>query len=133
MLDHTDEVPDYAVEKISSVIADAERSHSVALRARVRHVCSTDAGTPFNPHGNAPSELVRMVAWGMRPLDALIAATASGADLLRLPDVGRVAVGMRADMVLYDGNPADDIEVLRSPRTVWKSGVVVSGRAPRPA
>jgi imidazolonepropionase-like amidohydrolase len=133
MLEHTDEVPDYAVEKISSVIADAQRSHSVALRAGVRHVCSTDAGTPFNPHGNAPSELVRMVAWGMRPLDALIAATANGADLLRLPDVGRVASGMRADLVLFDGNPADDIEVLRSPRTVWKSGVVVSGRAPRPA
>jgi hypothetical protein len=75
MLEHTDEVPAYAVEKISSVIEDAERSHAMALRAHVRHVCSTDAGTPFNPHGNAPSELVRMVVWGMRPLDAMVAAT----------------------------------------------------------
>lgn len=131
MLEHTDEVPAYAVEKISSVIEDAERSHAVALRAHVRHVCSTDAGTPFNPHGNAPSELVRLVAWGMRPLDAMIAATSNGADLLRVPDVGQVAPGMRADLVLYDDNPADDIEAVRTPRSVWKAGTLVAGRAPR--
>ncbi len=115
MLEHTDEVPAYAVEKISSVIDDAERSQSIALRARVRHVCSTDAGTPFNPHGNAPSELARLVAWGMAPRDAMIAATSNGADLLRVPDVGRVAVGMRADLVLYDANPAEDIEAVANP------------------
>ncbi|HEY6566204.1 MAG TPA: amidohydrolase family protein [Actinomycetota bacterium] len=131
MLEHTDEVPAYAVEKISSVIEDAERSHAVALRAHVRHVCSTDAGTPFNPHGNAPSELVRMVVWGMRPLDAMVAATSNGADLLRIPDIGRVAPGMLADLVLYDDNPVDDIEAVRTPRSVWKAGTLVAGRAPR--
>ena len=51
MLEHPAEVPDYVLEKISSVIDDAERSQAVSLRAGVRHVCSTDAGTPFNPHG----------------------------------------------------------------------------------
>ena len=118
----------YALEKITSVIDDAERSNGVALRANVRHICSTDAGTPFNEHGNAPRELVRMVAWGMRPIEAMVAATAHGAELLRVPDVGRIASGMRADLALYDANPADDIEAVLSPRTVWKDGRVVAGR-----
>jgi imidazolonepropionase-like amidohydrolase len=131
MLENPEGTPTYALEKIRSVVEDAERSHAVALRTKVRHVCSTDAGTPFNQHGNAPLELIRMVAWGMRPLDAMIAATVHGAELLRLPDVGRVAPGMRADLALYDANPVDDIEAVRSPRTVWKAGAVVAGRAPR--
>ena len=131
MLENPEGTPDYALAKIRSVIEDAERSNGVALRAKVRHVCSTDAGTPFNEHGNAPLELQRMVDWGMRPIDAMVAATANGAELLRVPDVGRVAEGMAADLVLYDGDPLDDIEALRKPRTVWKAGAVVAGRAPR--
>ena len=128
MIENPEGTPAYALEKISSVIDDAERSNGVALRAKVRHVCSTDAGTPFNEHGNAPLELQRMVAWGMSPLDAMVAGTANGAELLRVPDIGSVAEGMRADLALYDANPAEDIEALDAPRTVWKDGLVVAGR-----
>jgi imidazolonepropionase-like amidohydrolase len=131
MIEHPAEVPDYALEKISSVIEDAERSQALSLRAGVRHVCSTDAGTPFNPHGGAALELARLVVWGMRPLDAMVAATAHGAELLRVPDIGVVRAGAVADLVLYDANPVDDIGILTSPRAVWQAGSVVAGRAPR--
>jgi imidazolonepropionase-like amidohydrolase len=99
------------------------------VRAGIRHICSTDAGTPFNPHGNAPEEVIAMVAWGSRPLDSMVAATANGAEVLRLPDVGRVAVGMLADLVLYDANPVEAIDALRKPVAVWKAGARVAGRA----
>ena len=131
MIENPEGTPAYALEKIRSVIEDAERSNGVALRAKVRHVCSTDAGTPFNEHGNAPLELRRMVEWGMRPLDAMIAGTANGAELLRVPDIGTIVEGARADLVLYEDNPVEGIEALDSPRTVWKAGAVVAGRAPR--
>lgn len=131
MLEHPAEVPDYVLEKITSVLDDAERSQAVSLRAGVRHVCSTDAGTPFNPHGGAPFELARMVSWGLRPLDAMVAGTSHGAELLRLADVGVVRPGALADLVLYDASPLDDIGALTSPRTVWKAGRVVAGRPPR--
>ncbi len=131
MLDNPEGTPDYALAKIGSVIDDHERSSAIALRAKVRHVCSTDAGTPFNPHGSAPLELARMVAWGMKPLVAMVAGTSNGAELLRLPDVGVVRLGALADLVLYDANPVDDIDALGAPRTVWKGGIVVAGRAPR--
>jgi imidazolonepropionase-like amidohydrolase len=116
-------VPDYAKDKAVALVDDARAGHRAALRAGVRHVCSTDAGTPFNPHGNAPNELVRMVAWGMPPLDAMVAATANGAELLRLADVGRIQQGFVADLVLYDAVPSEEIETVRRPRAVWKHGV----------
>ena len=127
ILDNADEVPEYAVKKAAALEAEAKDSFRRAVRAGVRHVCGTDAGTPFNPHGNAPRELVYMVQWGMTPLKAMQAATANGAELLRLPLVGTIEEGKEADLVLFDGNPAEAIEHVLSPLMVLKAGDVVAG------
>jgi imidazolonepropionase-like amidohydrolase len=127
ILDHADEVPEYAVTKAASLEAEGRDSFRRAVRAGVRHVCGTDAGTPFNPHGNAPHELLYMVQWGMTPLKAMQAATANGAELLRLPSLGTVEEGKGADLVLFDGNPAESIEHVVSPLLVMKGGDVVAG------
>ena len=66
-----------------------------------------------------------MVGWGMRPLDAMVAATANGAELLRMPEVGTVDEGKLADLVLYDADPVEDLTTLRAPRGV-------EGRPARP-
>lgn len=127
ILDNADEVPDYAVTKAASLEAEGKDSFRRALRAGVRHVCGTDAGTPFNPHGNAPHELIFMVQWGMTPLKAMQAATANGAELLRLPHVGTIEEGKEADLVVFEGNPAEAIEHVLSPLLVVKGGDVVAG------
>ena len=127
ILDHADQVPEYAVTKAREVESAARDAQRRALREGVLHVCGTDAGTPFNPHGSAPRELMEMVAWGMTPLKAMQAGTANGARLLGLDDVGRVDAGATADLVLYDGNPLDRIEHVRSPRLVLRAGEVVMG------
>ena len=117
--------PAYAVAKAKALVEEAKASHRRAIRAGVRHICSTDAGTPFNPHGNAPNEVIAMIGWGMEPLKAMVAATANGAEALRMPDVGRIAPGMRADLVLYDTDPIEDPTALRDARAVWKDGARV--------
>jgi imidazolonepropionase-like amidohydrolase len=127
IIDHDDEVPEYAVTKAREVEAAARDAQRRALSAGVAHVCGTDAGTPFNPHGNAPRELMYMVAWGMTPLKAMQAATANGAALLRLDRVGTVDVGMDADLVLFGGNPIEAIEHVLSPELVLRAGEVVAG------
>jgi imidazolonepropionase-like amidohydrolase len=114
--------PAYAVAKAQALVEEAKAGHVRSIRAGVRHICSTDAGTPFNPHGNAPNEVIAMIDWGMKPLAAMIAATANGAEALRIPDVGRIAPGMRADLVLYDADPVEDPAALRKARAVWKDG-----------
>jgi imidazolonepropionase-like amidohydrolase len=131
ILDHPDVVPAYAVEKAGRLEEVARASHSRAVRAGVRHVCGTDAGTPFNGHGSGPREIVYMVEWGMTPLAAMRAATANGAELLRVPETGTVEPGKAADLVLYDTNPLEDIRGVLEPRTVWKSGRRVGGRSGR--
>ena len=126
LVDHLETVPSYAGEKAQSVHDDSERGMARALRAGVRHVVSTDAGTPFNPHGSAGREVGFLVEWGMSPIRALAAATATGAESLGLDDVGWVRTGYLADLALWDGDPLDDPAVLNGRPRVWRAGTRVS-------
>jgi imidazolonepropionase-like amidohydrolase len=129
LVDHLGTVADYAAEKALSIHDDSRRAMSRALRSGVRHVVSTDAGTPFNPHGGAGREVGHLVDWGMSPLQALVAATANGAENLGLTDVGFVRQGYVADLALWDDDPADDPAALvRRPRAVFRAGVRVTPR-----
>ena len=132
MVEHPDEVPDYAVEKIHSVLDDAERAQSLALRARVRHVCSTDAGYPVQPARQRAGRAGALGRMGHEPArrdDRCAPRTALSCS--SVPTSDTCATGALADLVLYDANPVDDIEALQRPRAVWKGGEVVAGRAIR--
>jgi imidazolonepropionase-like amidohydrolase len=126
--EHPESVPAYAVEKARTVVDQAKETFRRVLRLGVPVALGTDAGTPHNPHGNAPHELARMVEWGMPPLDALRAATSGAAALLRMDDrIGSIAPGMRADLAVFDGEPIDDVEALAEPSLVLQDGEVVAG------
>jgi imidazolonepropionase-like amidohydrolase len=128
IISNPDDVPEYAVAKGLQIWEMAQDAFRRSVRAGVRIACGTDAGTPHNPHGSAPREVVSMVEWGLTPLKALQAATAAGADLLRIADrVGRIEAGKAADVVLYEGNPIDDPTILLTPTSVWKEGELVAG------
>jgi imidazolonepropionase-like amidohydrolase len=127
IVEHPDEVPSYAVEKAAALAAEQRDAFRRGIRAGVRHALGTDAGTPFNPHGNAPRELVRMVEWGLTPLRAMQAATSEAAELLRLPEIGTIETGKRADLVLYDGEPVEQIDLVLTPAMVMRDGAVVAG------
>ena len=122
ILDHADRVAEYAVEKARAIEEDSKKALRTAVRTGVRPVCGTDAGTPFNAHGSAPREIVHMVEWGMPSLDALRAATANGAELLRLTDVGTIEPGKQADLLLVDGDPMEDPRTLLARKRVWRAG-----------
>jgi imidazolonepropionase-like amidohydrolase len=120
-------VPAYAVEKATALVELARDAFRRSIRTGVKIACGTDAGTPFNPHGSAPLEIVRMVEWGMTPLQAMRSATSSAATLLRLSDVGMVAEGAAADLVLFGSNPIEDIGAVLEPALVIKDGQIVAG------
>jgi imidazolonepropionase-like amidohydrolase len=123
MVEHPDEVPAYAVEKATRLADLARDAFRRSVRVGVPIACGTDAGTPFNPHGNTTREIVRMVEWGLTPLKAMQAATSNAARLLRLQDAGVVAEGAAADLVLYDENPLERIEAVLKPAVVLRAGV----------
>jgi imidazolonepropionase-like amidohydrolase len=85
----------------------------------------TDAGTPFNPHGELPTELELMVEYGLSPTEALVAATRNAAENIDLlHEVGTLEVGKLADLVLLAGDPTADVSVTRDVVMVVKDGVV---------
>ncbi|MEO0394131.1 MAG: amidohydrolase family protein [Pseudomonadota bacterium] len=92
----------------------------------------SDSGMPLLAHGDNAQELSHLVASGMTPIDALIAATGHGADMLGLSGRGRVAEGAVADLLVVDGNPADDIAAVAdrgNHRLVVSGGAVAARRS----
>jgi imidazolonepropionase-like amidohydrolase len=71
-------------------------------------------------------ELELLVEQGLTPLQALIAATSAPADAFRLADRGRIAPGLRADLLLVEGDPTLDILATRNIVAIWKRGVPVA-------
>jgi len=66
-----------------------------------------------------------LVAAGLSPLEALTAATSASASAFRLSDRGRIAVGLRADLVLVEGDPTRDIRATRRIAGIWLLGKVI--------
>jgi imidazolonepropionase-like amidohydrolase len=67
-------------------------------------------------------EMEMLVDAGLSPIEALRAATSAPADAFRLKDRGRIKEGLRADLVLVNGDPGVDITSTRDILRVWKLG-----------
>ncbi len=120
-------VPASVREKARAMRGRHERSFKHAHRGGLAIALGTDAGTPFNAHGENAQELERMVALGMSPMEALVAATRAAAELMGLADrLGTIEHGKMADLVLVEGNPLTRIAVLRDPARI--AGVMKGGR-----
>jgi imidazolonepropionase-like amidohydrolase len=91
--------------------------------AGVPILAGTDAPNPGTTHGaSMHRELELLVDAGLTPTEALSAATALPARFFRLNDRGRIAPGLRADLVLVKGDPTRNILATRSIVGVWKEG-----------
>ena len=67
-------------------------------------------------------ELELLVAAGLTPVEALVAATSTSADVFRLGDRGRIRHGLRADLLLVQGQPDQRIKDTRNIVAIWKAG-----------
>jgi len=75
-------------------------------------------------HGENCIELELMVEYGMTDLAVLKAVTSGNAKLLALRDVGVIKEEKLADLVAVEGNPTNDIKVLRNVKFVMKNGQI---------
>ena len=95
-------------------------------QAGVTILAGTDAPNPGTAHGAAlHRELELLVESGLTPKEALMSATSLPARTFSLSDRGRIAAGMRADLVLVNGDPTTDIKATRAIENVWKGGHLI--------
>jgi imidazolonepropionase-like amidohydrolase len=112
--------------------AHARGSAAAARAAGLTVVAGTDAnnesGAPFSPrHGSSlADELGLLVDVGLTPAEAILSATALPARAFGLNDRGAIAAGLRADLLLVDGEPTVDIAAIRNVRGVWIAGARVA-------
>ncbi|MDH4063215.1 MAG: amidohydrolase family protein [Acidobacteriota bacterium] len=94
------------------------------IAAGTRIVLGTDTGIqPGHTFGSGEHlELARWVQLGLSPSEAIVAATSRPAQLLGLTDMGSLAPGNRADFVVLDANPLDDIHNTRTIANVYLDG-----------
>ncbi len=112
---------------------ESARASVTALHAAgVPILAGTDAnatpGAPASPGfgSSLHDELELLVDAGLTTREALEAATSAAALHFDLPDRGRIAPGLRADLVLLEQDPLADIAAIRTIRAVWCGGVRVA-------
>jgi imidazolonepropionase-like amidohydrolase len=111
---------------------EKEKNLGRLQRENFRHAFQSGAKIAFGtdsgvyPHGDNAKQFAKMVEWGMKPIDAIQAATIHAADLLGQTDkLGTLEPGHYADLIAVNGDPLADAKVLESVVFVMKGGAVV--------
>jgi len=116
-----------SIEKEKKVGRTQRENFRKAFQAGAKIAFGTDAGV--YPHGDNAKQFAKMVEWGMKPTDAIQAATIKAADLIGWSDkVGSLEPGHFADVVAVSGDPTADVKLLEDVQFVMKGGVVVKNK-----
>ena len=125
---HADTFPPPIAKKAKAAGSAGAEMMKVALRVGVPIAFGTDSGV--SPHGMNAKEFSLLVADGMSPSMALMAATRDAAKLLGIDaETGSIEAGKAADLVGVPGNVLDDIAATEHPTFVMARGAVF---VPRP-
>jgi len=114
----------YPQGELADVLATVKALHDAGVDILV----GTDVSVPLPfmgglAHGaSVHHELQYLVRAGLTPAEALTAATAAPARRFGLDDRGRIATGLRADLLLVDGDPTTTIDDSLNIRAVWRRG-----------
>jgi len=86
----------------------------------------TDSPWPYLiPGFSMHDELCMYVDAGISPVDALFCATSQAARILKKPNIGSIAAGMKADLTIVEGNPLEHIQDISNVRQVVHAGISI--------
>jgi imidazolonepropionase-like amidohydrolase len=120
---HPEQLNPSSAAKAKRVVPVMQKNLHDAYNAGVKIAFGTDQG--LVPHGQNAREFALMVNAGMKPIDTIMAATSSAADLIGDPqDIGSVQKGRYADIVAVNGDPLADIHRLEHVGFVMKGGTI---------
>ena len=124
-------------QRFPDSMQDPRHLRNAMANVRILHqagsavLAGSDAPNPGTAHGaSLHGELALLVDAGLSPSEALAAATSLPAKHFGLNDRGRIAPGLRADLLLVAGDPEQNIEDSRRIVKLWKNGREVERRPP---
>ncbi len=118
--------PQWMIDKMEVLVKTHFDAYRVALAKGVKMATGTDAGSPFNPHGQLRFEIKLLVQEGMTTAQAIEAATLNCAKCLGVEDqYGTIEEGKKADLLVFSANPLEDINNLDTLQYVIKHGKLV--------
>ena len=121
-------IPKYAVDKAEEIINEVKKSTLLSRKGGVKVAMGTDAGTPFNRHGENAQELIHLVETGFTPMEAIQAATKTGSECLGMDDkIGTIETGKLADIIMVKGDPLREIKIFSDHENillVMKDGII---------
>jgi imidazolonepropionase-like amidohydrolase len=122
-------LPAFAVKKAREAEEAVAATWKLAIKHGVRVAMGTDAGTPFNYHGENAGELELYADYGLSTAQSLATATEHAAELLgRRGEVGTISRGAFADLLVLSRNPLRNLRALTDACVaVLKGGKVASG------
>jgi imidazolonepropionase-like amidohydrolase len=121
------QIPEASLAKAREVVEIHRESFRKAVEAGVKVAMGTDSGV--TPHGENLRELVLMTEGGMTPGQALVATSATAAELMGVQDeLGSLEPGKRADLVVVEGDPFDLKTLPERIEAVYKDGQRVASR-----
>lgn len=108
--------------KLTNTVSEHTETFRRALKTPVKIIFGTDT---FELPGTNAQELVLMVRYGMKPIDALRSATSGAAELLGVGEItGAIEPGKAADLIALRGDPLVDIRAVEHVGFVMKDGIV---------
>ena len=123
-----DMIANTPAEEVERVRAEWDRTAANIMKlhnAGVRIGIGSDGGGQGRDRYmgfTAHTEVENMVAAGMTPMEAIVAGTRNGAEVLGLDDLGTIATAKSADFIVLNANPLDDITNTREIDRVWLRG-----------
>jgi imidazolonepropionase-like amidohydrolase len=97
---------------------------SKLVKAGVKLVGGSDCGWSYYPFGDFQGEIMSLHQAGLSPLEAIYAGTRSPAAALGIMEsIGTVEPGKEADLLVVNGDPSQDLELLRDVVAIFKAGV----------
>jgi len=126
------DLPDWMVQKANECWADKKTNFRMLIEKGVKISLGSDAGVPYIRQGDNAGELSMFVELGMTPMEAIVAATRTAAEAVWLQnEVGTIEKGKIADIILVDGYPFENIDLLHDEdkiEMVMKEGEIIITR-----
>lgn len=115
--------PAIIVPKALSIGEVIQSTFGKAYKRGVKIAFGTDSGVSY--HGDNAREFAYMVEAGMPPMEAILSATRTAAEVLNMQEtIGQIAAGKQADIIAVPGNPLADIHQMMRVNFVMKAGKI---------